>query len=240
MPENRGGPEPLRDAKHLFGLPKLSVEDRLRVDKANDIYHNVSRIIDLALQYSVLVVMENPCRSWLWEFPWYAALLKRGFIDIDFQHCKWTRNIPSRAKWTKLRSNCLQLAELQGPCNQSHVPLGWGQKPSGAFATEGEAEYPVPMCEAIADSLVKAVKQKFPDHTSQSSSTLKSDISTTPHAKRARVVGGKQPRGKAVPSVVSVSEFAEIRTVTLAEAFTFSLQDPSACLREGDMDAVDA
>ena len=63
-----------------------------------------------------IIIIENPRGSWLWELPQFAALLDFGFVDVDFQHCKWcASSAKCRAKWTRLRTNCPALQQLAGP-----------------------------------------------------------------------------------------------------------------------------
>jgi hypothetical protein len=116
------GPPPLRSAEHLLGLPGLSAINKLKVEKANRIYANVSRIIRVCIEFHVLITIENPKNSWLWSFPDYLKLLDLGFVDSVFQHCRWNPDdMPSRAKWQRIRTNLPSLLRLEGNCTAAHI-----------------------------------------------------------------------------------------------------------------------
>lgn len=205
-----GGPRPLRSAEFLLGLPGLSKLDQLKVDKANAIYHNVSEILDKAILLMVLILLENPRGSWVWLFPWFLALLSRGFFDVDFQHCKWNDDeTPSRPKWTRLRTNIKQLAALAGVCTRKHLHLGWGQKQGGGFATADEAEYSENMCNVVSNKIAEGLVDAGWIFTPESANA---DLSSaSPHKKR-RAAMGRQPRGHALPAVIS--EFGSICSIS--------------------------
>ena len=183
LPGKFSGPPPLRSAEFPLGLPGLRPVDQLKVSKANSIYANVSRILDVAINLNIIVCIENPRNSWLWEIHWCKTLLDRNFCDSVFQHCKWnTKDTPSRAKWTRIRSNWKPLQQLSGICSVGHTHLTWGVTLDGSFATRGEAEYSANMCWALAQVISKAVASKgiFLEPLS-----LNPDILTTsPHKRR--------------------------------------------------------
>ena len=210
LKSGRPGPPPLRSQEFLFGLPGLSDVDQLKVTKANSIYSNVADIIDEAISLGVLVQIENPKNSWLWQMPRYASLLERGFFDTVFQHCRWNPDtLPSRPKWTKLRSNISELSEMEGSCNRKHVHLGWGQHASGQFATADEAEYQEALCEEWIKPLTRALQRRGWKLCPE---PINPDISDcTPH-KRRRAAMGRQPRGRNIPAVIS--EFESVCTLT--------------------------
>lgn len=213
LPGGRKGPPQLRSKEFPWGIPGIGPIDQLKVDKANLIYKNVATILDVAIELGILVSIENPKNSYLWDLPWYSNLLSRGFFDVVFQHCRWNPNdMPSRAKWTRIRTNCNQLLNLAGPCTQLHQHLAWGQNPDGTFATKNEAEYNDGMCKEMASSFAAAVTSKG---CRLVPSTTNADITATAPHKRRRGVMGRQPRGKAIPAVIS--EFGSIATIPTAD-----------------------
>jgi len=64
----RGAPEPvpLRDAQSLLGLKNLSKKDQQKVDAANQVYKTAVQVMLQCYLRGVIVVIENPVRSWLW------------------------------------------------------------------------------------------------------------------------------------------------------------------------------
>ena len=60
-------PQPLRDERHLEGLPGLPDHDRVKVKKANKIYSLFVWICNFCFATGRVVAVENPHRSWLWQ-----------------------------------------------------------------------------------------------------------------------------------------------------------------------------
>ena len=210
LPGGERGPVPLRSAEQPWGLPNLSSANQLRVDKANAIYRNVALIIQTAIEFKVLVFIENPRGSFLWDIPFYKNLLAQGFVDVDFQHCRWNpSSMDSRAKWTRFRTNCASLIQCAGICTQKHAHLPWGRDAGGNFNTKVEAEYSDGMCAALAPIIARAVEQKLgitlvPENPNP-------DIGDAQAFKKRRAAVSRQPRGKKLPAVIS--EFSSIKTV---------------------------
>ena len=199
------GPRPLRSSAFPRGLPNLEGVDAVKVQKANSIYDNVYTLILAALAMDVKVIIENPKNSYLWEIDQFSSLLDMGFVDVVFQHCKWSPGEESRPKWTKLRTNMLELLRLDGPCSLDHKHIGWGITQSGQFATAMESEYPIGMCKAMVSCITSFLsKQGFVvavPNTLLSTSDMKG-------YKKRKLSTLNQPRGRRVPDVVS--EFKQI------------------------------
>ena len=136
----RGAPEPvpLRDAQALLGLKNLSKKDQQKVDAANRVYRTAIQVMLQCYLCGVILVIENPVRSWLW--PLLALLVKqtcnKGFIDwyfslheIVYAACM---HGGKRDKYTKLLSSTPCLQPLACECDGAHEHLPWGvQKSSG-------------------------------------------------------------------------------------------------------------
>ena len=191
------GPTPLRSENHIRGLPGLSQADQKRVNAANQIYDNMFVVILSLISVGAKIYIENPSRSWLWSFPEYQLLTRMGFTDVEFQHCKWNGDEPSRNKWTRIRTNDKTLLSLQGPCHSSHQHLAWGKRGS-SFVTADEAEYPMPMCEAVVSCIFG------PESTSEA------PIQESPHKLR-RFTASRQPRGRKAHAVIP--EFDAVLTL---------------------------
>ena len=196
------GPKPLRSETMPFGLPGLSEVDQARVDCANKIYQAVFDLIDILKTTKAVIVIENPDRSIFWHFPKAISLLNEGFSDVRFQHCKWTLDRAMRPKWVRLRSNVEALSVLEGPCSANHKHLGWGISETGTFNTASEAEYPPEMASTIAgivntEMFLRGYVNAYP--------CVEKKVKIS---KRIRAATNKQPRGKAIPPVLS--EFGKI------------------------------
>lgn len=229
MSAKHHGPKPLRSAEFPRELQGLTPVDAMRVSKANAIYDNVAALIDVALRFHAMVIVENPRNSWLWSIREYDELLRKGFI-VDFQHCRWTLEGPARAKWTRLRTNCDALKQLEGQCALKHEHLGWETTEGNKFATAQKAEYPDGMCAAIAKVLTEALAAKglgpfvLPENLDLTASV--------PHRRR-RAVLGKQPRGKQLPAVLS--EFKCVSEDSTQEASANQYKVLRPVLQGGDI-----
>ena len=153
------GPPPLRSLDHPYGLPSLAGLNKVRVEKANSIYANAGRILSFANSFDCIALAKNPDRAYTWILDEFLHLLKLGFVDTVFQHCKWTGNRPMRAKWTRIRVNKQVFLSLAGECTQAHEHLPWGRTAAG-FDTAGEAAYPPEMCSEIVNICVKLLIDK--------------------------------------------------------------------------------
>jgi hypothetical protein len=100
------------------GLPNFALGINLRYPNANHIYDFVASLIHQLIHSQKIIIIENPRGSWLWELPQFTALLDFGFVDVDFQHCKWSASSAKcRAKWTHLRTNYPALQQLAALAN---------------------------------------------------------------------------------------------------------------------------
>ena len=207
------GPRPLRTESHPYGIPGLTPAELLRVETANKIYANVHKILLVADSCGCICFVENPRNSLFFCLDEPKHLLDLGWTDVVFQHCRWSKSRPMRAKWTRLRTNTPQLQILSGPCTQGHIHLPWGQSQPGVFDSAGEAQYPVEMCEAIIDTVQSVLSARgFTFNHKRSQSVL---IDENPH-KRRRTAGGKQPRGTKLPELIT--EFKKVIKMSRLEA----------------------
>ena len=205
-----GGPRPLRSPEFPLGLDGLTESEQARVDCANAVYDSCFDLIDELIVALALILLENPDRSLFWCFPRAKRLLELNFVDVRFQHCKWTLLKSMRAKWVRLRTNCKAFQVMDGPCHVDHLHLNWGISDSGQFNTSFEAEYPPEMAAIMADIITSELAFR-------GYSSAKRDVSdAVPVGKKIRASTSKQPRGKAIPELIS--EFSDIVYCTREEA----------------------
>lgn len=212
-----GGPKPLRSDTEPYGLANLSGTDLLRVETANRIYSNASKILLFASEMGCICFAENPDRSLVWQLTEYKHLLELGWLDVRFQHCRWTPNRPMRPKWTRLRTNCKALLALQGDaegkCQLSHDHLQWGRSGDGTFDTAGEAEYNPEMCRQILDICIDELQKRGFVFNKE---TFDSTLEFAGNHKKRRAVATTQPRGNKLPPLMS--EFKSVQKMTVREA----------------------
>ena len=73
MPDGTPGPQPLRTAEHLLGVPDMTPLDRIKVNAANMLYERMGKFIEWLDSKGVAWVLENPTNSFLWEL-WLLLL----------------------------------------------------------------------------------------------------------------------------------------------------------------------
>ena len=151
LQKSKGAPEPapLRSHEALLGLDNLSNNDRVKVEAANKVYRTAVQLMLACFLCGVIVVFENPVRSWLWQL--LAMLVKqtnnKDFIDwyfsfheVVFAACMFGGK---RDKYTKLLVSSDFLNSTSCECDGLHEHLPWGvEKADGkwSFATAADAE----------------------------------------------------------------------------------------------------
>eukprot|EP00435_Cladocopium_sp_Y103_P010656 s993_g2.t1 len=165
----QGAPEPvpLRDETHLFGKPNLKPFDQLKVDKANTIYKNAIRLLQMCCELNCIVSIENPARSWLW--PLLAQLVKQtnnsefiawyfSLVSTMFDACM---HGSLRNKSTTILGTAGVFESLAVRCDGSHDHAPWSASKTDAqgwvFDTAAEAEYPALLSQRLAACIIAHV-----------------------------------------------------------------------------------
>ena len=164
MPKSMGGhmgPQPLRDADNLLGLPHLCGADLTKVTLANQLYRAAIVILQLCFVLGCLVSIENPGRSWLW--PLLALLVHetqdQTFYSMVFE--SWRQFISMLVRMAAQGTNapsCLPRATFFPPwrldCPGDHQHASWQPfrgEHGVVFPTAMEAEYPPLLCNRMAE-----------------------------------------------------------------------------------------
>ena len=150
LPNGEIGPSPLRSRDFPLGLPSLQPGsvDSCRVDTANRLYAFGYRVLRYCLDNSIIVCIENPRNSFLWEIlaafepsePSHRLLPRLSEVCFD-QCCHGG----SRPKGTKLLCSPECFESLRASCPGNHLHKAWGrivECGSVRFATKDEAAYP--------------------------------------------------------------------------------------------------
>ena len=195
----RARPKPLRSARFPDGLPNLSARDAERVAKANMIYRFVAEQATKLHSQGILVCIENPLRSRMWETKHVRALFAVGFNIVELHHCMVGGK---RLKKTGLLCNHVCFKQLRLLCDGGHTHLPWGaalQGDQAVFATSLETAYPPEMCRAISQVVLdQAISKGFHQQDT-----------VAPHV-AASVATNKQPR-RGPPQLIP--EYARTTTV---------------------------
>jgi len=161
----QGAPDPKPYRKDLCpeGLPGLTGVRLIKVQKANILANFVATVVKWCLKKHVLITVENPTNSLIWELPEYKELLARGDVEkVNFQACMWGGR---RDKKTSLLATAKVFNSMGVMCDHSHEHLPWGvnrSKGKWYFATAEEAEYPAKMCQEMAKLAATACDVRIP------------------------------------------------------------------------------
>ena len=185
MPDGSPGPQPLRSAEHLLGVPEMSPLDRVKVEAANRLYERMGKFIEWLDAKGVAWILENPTNSFLWELGYFSYAVRHGY----FAHCQACAYGSSRPKKTSFLSNKAGIQVMQKFCEdvEPHEHAPWGLAADGSFATALEAQYPDAMCEQL---------MKFVDEL-----CAEKGIKLLP-ASLQQPRAHKQPRGRATPQLI--------------------------------------
>ena len=152
------GPEPLRDARYPDGLPHLCGPNKARVEAANKLYSFLSDVVLDCHSRDILVVIENPHRSWYWSTSAFMRIRHLLPHRVSFDHCAYQGPRPKRTTLACSHPALGSLAkDCAGPsCARTHAK--WGTTESG-FATKSEAAYPPLLAGAIASCIAQHLVQ---------------------------------------------------------------------------------
>ena len=206
----RGAPDskPLRSNRYPQGLLGLSGTDRLKVETANKVFRNISKIL-LAVHDRALISIENPKRSHMWNTTWMLRLISEAALfPVSFQHCMFGG---PRDKWSTFYCNHPAFEALRKVCDRTHSHRPWGadlQEDSSAFHMSSEAEYPEGLCASVANLVAGVAKDcnvSFHVDVSKKRKTMYSQLRAAE--------AGRQPRGNLLPQIIP-----EFRTIRLFPA----------------------
>ena len=167
--QNRGvpSPAPLRSADYPLGIPGISGVNKMKVDKANELYRFTLCML-VFLDNRVAVSIENPFGSYLW-----AALVK-----LTMEHSRKAMALYNKLEMVRFHSCChgsrrrkdtgwLSTPDVFKPlyavCANDHTHEPWGVSWSMGmwkFDTSSEASYPSLLAQRAAACLVKFATSK--------------------------------------------------------------------------------
>ena len=160
-------PRPLRSEDEPDGFTDLSIQERQRVQQANDSYSAMATLIVLLVQMQVSVSVEDPVNSIFWLTSFVQKLFQKigaGHVTI-LQHCMHGGDRDKTSKfWSfnprKPTENLLQSLALTCLPRQ-HTHKSWQPyKLQGKliFPTKEEAAYPVLISERLASLFLQETK----------------------------------------------------------------------------------
>ena len=148
-------PVPLRSDRHPNGVPNLSWLNKLKISKANKLYHLTAHIVKHCINNGLLVCVENPQYSLFWATSFWQDVAHL-LMYATFHSCQYGSK---RLKRTMLAHNHPAFAAINLKCpgvSSTHRHERWGLTESG-FATSQETAYPFPLAKCIANAFAKAL-----------------------------------------------------------------------------------
>ena len=165
----------------------MSPEETDRVQKANSLYRITAEIWTFCLQHDILVVIENPYRSFFWHLPEITSILQDDRAVLV--RCDFCMFGGKRLKKTALLANDQIIHALAVQCDGQHEHLPWGVVDE-EFATRQETAYTNVFCRTFMLALTRHLRERgFKDEREvqsclgQASATAKV-LTTKAHTKR--------------------------------------------------------
>jgi len=201
QPGDPPAPRPLRTNDHPNGLPNLRFLDRLKISKANKLYHLTAKLVRWAVQEGCLFCVENPQFSLFWQTTFMQDVLTLMQFTT-FQACRYGSTRPKR---TMLAFNAEEFATLNEMCDgetASHKHDKWGLAMNGTtFATSLETAYPMKLARNIALKFVAALQRLGIQMPPETLSELSANDAAILPALRAQT--GLQPRASKLPPLIA-------------------------------------
>ena len=199
------GPVPVRSVNFPEGFPNLKGTNLKRVLSANKLYAFLAKVMLIAHERGLILVIENQRSSLFWVTKYFQKI-KHLFFFVAHQACAYGS---SRPKWTALAVNRSEFASINetspGESDQ-HVHKPWGVNADGTFATAEETAYPLKLARTIATCFVDAMTADgwaLPEPSW-------TDDAADPSFAAMRAVSGRQPKASKVPPLVP--EFKSVIT----------------------------
>jgi hypothetical protein len=153
-------PRPLRSRTEPRGVNSLSENDIQLVLEANALADLALAHLEWALQAGQICVVENPARSWLWQFAQRKRIqAHKECRRVTYYACCFGG---ARRKYQALWGT-VPLRELQCECHHVHCRDEWDLVVQGdciTFPSREEAEYTAVIAFNIAIAMTRAVIQK--------------------------------------------------------------------------------
>ena len=207
LPGNADGPKPLRSTDQPDHIDGLEGVDKLKVEKANQLYDAVKTIIFHAHSLDICVGVENPANSHFWRTTPMAAVTQQlGGNMVTFHNCA---HGGKRDKLTSVWQSHHAFDSLELYCDRKHSHDPWRpyvRKGQMHFPTSEEAAYPSLLCERI----VACIKTLALENGATTSDTLQEEMQQQRSVAHKRIALGALPRGQRVkPLVHEFSSYAK-------------------------------
>ena len=159
--------EPLRSASQPLGVLGLAELDSKRVAAANGLYALTLCVLCILVSRGASVSVENPRNSYFWiimqmwakQHHWMQQVWE-SLKDNISQACMYGSKLD---KWTTITATSLLYDTICKTCDKSHTHESWkpSMGPNGPkFPTTAQSEYPIELCNEMANCLAKFLVDK--------------------------------------------------------------------------------
>ena len=200
-PGDPPAPKPLRSDAFPNGIPGMSFFERMKISKANKLYHLTAQLVRWAAKEGCLICVENPQFSLFWQTTFMQEVMHLLKFTI-FQACRYGGTRPKR---TMLAFNTEEFLAINKMCtgvSAKHQHDKWGLAgPEQQFATALEAAYPMTLAKTIAATFVQALENRGIRMPPETLSGVRDvDLAMLP-ALRAKA-GLQQPKASKLPPLI--------------------------------------
>ena len=207
LPGGRKGPVPLRSLDRPDHIDCLSGVDKIKVEKANQLYDAVQQIAECGISLDICVATENPGNSHYWRTTPMMELRRMFGNDfVEFHSCA---HGGTRDKLTAIWQSKAWFSALSLKCDGQHRHESWKPKQMDGktvFPTSQEAAYPMLLCERVID----CIYAKVVEEGAVQSENLQQQMQTGSSTHQRGIAMGALPRGNKLQPLVS--EFATYHT----------------------------
>ena len=190
---------PLRSDASPHCLGNLRFVNRMKVSKANKLYHLTAQFVKIALRKNMLVCVEKPQFSHFWATSFWIEVASKLQYTV-FHGCQFGS---SRQGKTLLAHNHPAFHQLHRLCpgeSKKHQHAAWGLAAQNTFATADETAYPVEVARDVASVFVSILLQAGVRQPPQSFKDIESQSEHVLQAIRAQTAA--QPRASKLPPLV--------------------------------------
>ena len=226
-PGDPPAPRPLRTNAHPNGLRCLKFLERIKISKANKLYHLTAKLIRWAVKEGCIFVVENPQSSLFWQTTFMQDVLHL-LQFTTFQSCMYGSTRPKR---TMLAFNASEFSSINKMCmgeKPGHRHQAWGLVDDGTkFATALETAYPMTLARTIAIQFVTAFQRLGLRMPAETLSEISAGDNAILPALRAQT--GLQPRASKLPPLIPTFGAKIALTGFRADLLTVDLHQKVTC-----------
>ena len=228
-------PRPLRSNSQPNGVSGLSWLNKVKISKANKLYHLTAQLVKHCVEKGLLVCVENPQYSLFWATTFWQEVAHMVMYST-FHTCQYGSK---RLKRTMFAHNHSAFATINMKCpgvSSCHRHEKWGVTKRG-FATSEETAYPFVLARTVAHAFTRALLSLKLTASAETLGELQTSSSQVLQAIRGQT--GLQPKAQRLPPIVpeyqTLIKATNTRSKLPSSQLSFRLKSPVEieCLTSG-------